>query len=269
MGVEELPADEVEPEEFVRAWVEAFAAGALSGDTTEMRALSSGECFTCNSFASSIEDVYAAGGRIEADGAYAVLTSTEERESENSTTAEVVANIHLGPGQSWESAGADPVDFESDNEWSFFLIMEEGSWRVRDIGVDHLPADEVQPEELVRAFVDAYGAAISSGDTSRLQELSLESCEVCADVIEELDDIWGAGGKTEFGQVPLVVQGQVATSPDDADDTVVTFEARRSAGTTTMASGADPISVPAVTETWILQLVVTDNRWRIKDWLVE
>ncbi|MDT0200407.1 DUF6318 family protein [Nocardioides sp. AE5] len=137
VGVEELPASEVEPEEFVRAWVEAYNAATLNGDTTRMRAMSAEGCVTCASLAESYFEIYDAGGSITVNAGEPVEVS--ELHLEPGTTeleAQVSAGLHFNSGKTVESAGAEPVAFqESDLAWDFYLAVVDGHWRITDIGI--------------------------------------------------------------------------------------------------------------------------------------
>lgn len=69
---------------FVEHWIDVFNASMSSGNTEELRAISSGDCDSCNNFARLTDSIYAAGGSVRG-GAWTV-TSTSEPQASDGTT---------------------------------------------------------------------------------------------------------------------------------------------------------------------------------------
>lgn len=121
-----------DPEETVRAWVEAQNQSMTNGDTTEVRSLSSADCKSCDGLINPIERVFAAGGHFETAGWKVNRLKETESTSRRST---VKAAITISGGQTYESANADPVVYESERAIvEFKLAAVEGEWRVSFIG---------------------------------------------------------------------------------------------------------------------------------------
>ncbi|MDT0203271.1 DUF6318 family protein [Nocardioides sp. AE5] len=134
-GAEDLPASEVEPAEFVRAWVDAYNAATLDGDTTRMRAMSAEECMTCDGFATQLEEIYGAGGSVDPVGPAHVIDSVDP-ESSDSTSARFTLKLTVSSGTTYETADGDPIEFSAEQqEWIVDLYVVGGSWRVAGIGV--------------------------------------------------------------------------------------------------------------------------------------
>ncbi|MDT0201089.1 DUF6318 family protein [Nocardioides sp. AE5] len=140
VGVEELPASEVEPEEFVRAWFEAYNELVLTGDGSRLRALSVETCGTCESIVEAYAQVYADGGEISiADGAPPVeVISLETEESEESSERVEVRVVNkANRGSIRQDAAGDSEEFPAETDtWGFFLTTTDGFWRVLEIGIE-------------------------------------------------------------------------------------------------------------------------------------
>ncbi|MDT0203272.1 DUF6318 family protein [Nocardioides sp. AE5] len=134
--VEDLPADEVEPEEFVRAWVDAYNHAALTGDASRIRALSLDACVTCTGFAEAYEGAYSAGGGVTIDdGALPAEVSALSNATEAGGFTRVEASLKFNAGKSSEG-DAEPTAYPaSEDDWVFYLVLVDGQWRVSDVGV--------------------------------------------------------------------------------------------------------------------------------------
>jgi hypothetical protein len=133
---EDLPAAQVDPEEFVLAWVDALNSATLTGDTARVRSMSTAGCFTCDSFAKAIEDLKAKGGRVVTEGPPAeVRSSSTSSDSTNASTL-VTTTVAINPGTNQPDAESSPVKFPAASEnWDFYLKVVDGLWRVTDIGI--------------------------------------------------------------------------------------------------------------------------------------
>ncbi|MDT0203273.1 DUF6318 family protein [Nocardioides sp. AE5] len=136
VGIEDLPADEVAPEEFVRAWVEAYDEATFTGDTTRMRSMSAEDCFTCGSIAQGIDDVERNGGSIDVGRQYTDVTVVSVQSgSADFERAMVTVDLVFPAGVTREREGSEPIQFEVTRDtWDFILERVDGHWIVAEIG---------------------------------------------------------------------------------------------------------------------------------------
>jgi len=59
---------------FAKHWVDVFNEAQQSGETTDLRSISTDACGSCNGFATQLEDLYGDGGHLESAG-WTVLQS--------------------------------------------------------------------------------------------------------------------------------------------------------------------------------------------------
>ncbi|MDT0203274.1 DUF6318 family protein [Nocardioides sp. AE5] len=135
LGVEELPASEVEPEEFVRAWVDAYGQASVTGDTSRVRSMSAKECLTCASMLDAVEELYEGVGMITVAGPPAEVVSVESVESMPSGETRVTITVRFNAGENQSDAGSESEEFStSSHTWDVFL-EENGAWRLSEIGI--------------------------------------------------------------------------------------------------------------------------------------
>ncbi|MFC7492815.1 MULTISPECIES: DUF6318 family protein [unclassified Nocardioides] len=106
------------PEDVVRAWVEARNAALSTGDTSDLRALTANGCQGCSPFIESIENVYEEGGHLETAGWTVVAAKVRT----NSRQIRVDAGVKIAGGRSYASAGAEPIRFSADNVMMTFAV---------------------------------------------------------------------------------------------------------------------------------------------------
>ncbi|MDT0201092.1 DUF6318 family protein [Nocardioides sp. AE5] len=136
LGVEELPASEVEPEEFVRAWVDAYSELVLTGDGTRLRAISADSCSGCDEVTGAYEAIYQAGGSIKTDGEPNTVTAVVADEA-TENGVRLVVDFTSAPGRATKSAGSDEVEFDATaSSWVLDLDSSAGNWRVLRLAVE-------------------------------------------------------------------------------------------------------------------------------------
>ncbi len=120
------------PEETVRAWVAARNVTVQNGDSTEVYALSTADCTTCQDSIEPVVEVYRAGGRFETVGWKVVKSRVVES---SGRAAEVSAALLYESGRTIPSKGAEPVLYEEDRRIAVFRLgRREGSWLVTFVG---------------------------------------------------------------------------------------------------------------------------------------
>jgi len=117
------------PEDAVLSWVNARNAALASGDTTELRSLTDLSCKSCLSLITSIEDVYAAGGRYETKGWD--VKSAKSRSTDRGRETVDAAVVFAG-GNTVNSAGAEPVHYGPENHIMVFKLHKDGAAFVVD-----------------------------------------------------------------------------------------------------------------------------------------
>ncbi|MDT0203269.1 DUF6318 family protein [Nocardioides sp. AE5] len=137
VGVEELPASEVEPEEFVRAWVGAYDEATFTGDATRMRSMSSPECLTCESLATAMEEIVANGGSVDVGDTPTRVDVTEQLNPEKSSGAtEVTVELGFPAGVTRETRDSEPIEFGASTEtWVFYVAVIEERWIVTEVAL--------------------------------------------------------------------------------------------------------------------------------------
>jgi hypothetical protein len=123
------PARAGDPAGAVRAWVEARNAALVSGDTTELRALSDPSCESCTHVVRSIEDVYAAGGRIRTSGWSVKSATVLDGGTARST---VTADVVFAARRVVRAAGERPKAFGPQRHTMVFKLHRAGGSLVVD-----------------------------------------------------------------------------------------------------------------------------------------
>lgn len=126
------PVETLNPEETVRAWVEARNRALATGDLSDVRSLSSSACRSCQGLLGPIEKVYADGGRFETDGWEVVASRVK---SQTSTAATVPTGLSFAGGTTVPEAGADPVVYSSEKHVVVFKLTKHAEhWQVSFVG---------------------------------------------------------------------------------------------------------------------------------------
>lgn len=121
-----------DPEDTVRAWVEAQNDAMRNGDTRDVRSLSTGDCKSCDGLIRPVEQVFAAGGRFETAG-WTVDHLKETMSIDGRST--VKAAVTISAGKTYQTADADPVAYEAQGSiLEFRLARVDGQWRVSFVG---------------------------------------------------------------------------------------------------------------------------------------
>lgn len=107
------------PEETVRAWVAARNQALRDGETSGVRALTDPSCSSCVDLITSIEEVYAAGGRFETKG-WTVKAAATKRP--NGSRPQIDVAMVIAGGQTVNEAGAEPVVYEQDKRIVVFKV---------------------------------------------------------------------------------------------------------------------------------------------------
>jgi hypothetical protein len=118
----------LDPEETVRAWVDAWSASLRSGDTSEVRAYLADPCDGCDGLIEPSETIHESGG-VFAGGEWRVDKLNLEDQTAGSVTVNVAVTI--AAGSTANSAGAQPSEYpESRHIVKFGLRNESGNWRI-------------------------------------------------------------------------------------------------------------------------------------------
>ncbi|GAW49833.1 MULTISPECIES: DUF6318 family protein [unclassified Nocardioides] len=117
------PAVELDPEETVKAWVEAQNIALRTGETSGLKALSSSSCRGCDDFIRPIESVYRDGGHFSTDGWTVVAARTR---AHSSAPVVVDVAVSIAGGETVVRSGADPVVYETDKKIMVFKVDDDG-----------------------------------------------------------------------------------------------------------------------------------------------
>jgi len=121
-----------DPVSVVRHWVDAQNLAMSSGDSSEVRALGTSDCGSCNGLIDPIDKVIDAGGRFETTG-WSVDRAKMVADGQSEST--VKAAVTIAAGRTYNSAGAEPVEYDVDRSiLEFKLKQVDGQWLVAFVG---------------------------------------------------------------------------------------------------------------------------------------
>lgn len=126
------------------------------------------------------------------------------------------------------------------------------------------PATEIPASSVARAWADAYGEAMTTGDTRRMRSISGPSCAQCHDFADDLDGLYAAGGGVEMRSTPYKVLEVEFVRAAGPTAVILEMRIRVSAGTRHPGGGAEPIDFDAATERWTMIMAVRNDHWRVK-----
>jgi hypothetical protein len=120
------------PEETVRAWVEARDVLMLTGEASGVEGLSARSCTTCADQINPLKAVHRAGGSFETRGWRVVRSQVD---STSATRAQVTAGLAMAGGTTYPRADAEPVNYSPEKRIAVFkLTRAGGTWTVQMIG---------------------------------------------------------------------------------------------------------------------------------------
>lgn len=134
----ELPAAATRPglrgaKAFARHWVRVLNRATTSGETDALRALAASGCTGCDRMATAIEELYAAGGKIQGDGWK--VTDVLAEPGLPDERAELVIVIRRRPEAVYPSEDAEPELFGGGRErYLLHLRHRDDAWTVTDVG---------------------------------------------------------------------------------------------------------------------------------------
>ncbi len=119
-------------EQFLGFWTDTLNEATTSGETEDLKALATEECQACSDFAGQLDDIYAAGGRVESEG-WTVNRVVPEAGATDDEVGMLVT-FAVSPQKVFESEDAEAQEFEGGNQgFRFHLVREDGSWQVQDL----------------------------------------------------------------------------------------------------------------------------------------
>lgn len=107
------------PEETVRAWVDAQNVALRTGDTADLRSLSSGHCRGCDDFIKPIEQVYRNGGHYETAG---WVVEAAKAHGDTDVPVEVDVGVTIAGGKTVLKAGERPISYETEKRILLFKV---------------------------------------------------------------------------------------------------------------------------------------------------
>lgn len=118
-------------------------------------------------------------------------------------------------------------------------------------------------EKFAGYWVDQINKATSTGDTKGLRSLGLDGCEVCSDFPQQIEDIYGAGGRVESADwtIKSVVPEHGATDQQVGMLIIVTVPSN----TVYAKEGAAPKKFPGGDQRFRMIVVRQAEHWMIKD----
>lgn len=119
-------------QQFATYWVETLNEATTSGETAQLRSLAAPECETCDDFAEQLEEIYSAGGRVEAEG-WEIASMTPEAGSSEDTTG-LLLQIDVPAQQVYASKDAEVQEFEGGKQGlRMQLVWDDEQWFVANL----------------------------------------------------------------------------------------------------------------------------------------
>lgn len=116
---------------FVEHWIEVFDESKEDGDTSELSALSSTSCVTCQNFIEMTNEIYDNGGSVTSKG-WTIESISEPVRSDDSTL--VAVNVLQSPQQIQRTSDSKVEKFEGGKiDFAFTLRWKEGAWTVEAV----------------------------------------------------------------------------------------------------------------------------------------
>jgi hypothetical protein len=122
------PPEPLDPEETVRAWVEARNVTVHTGNAKAVYGLSTDGCTTCSNSVEPIRQVYKDGGRLETFG---WRVQSVERKPDFDSSGNVAAALVFTAGRTFPTANADPVVYDEEKHILLFRLKQDGQqWKI-------------------------------------------------------------------------------------------------------------------------------------------
>ena len=119
-------------EQFVGFWTDTLNQATTSGDTEQLKSLATDACKACGDFASQLDQIYAAGGRVESGGWEINKVVPEAGATEDEVG--LLVTFTVPPQRVYQSEDAKAQKFEGGNQgFRFHLVREQGEWQVQDL----------------------------------------------------------------------------------------------------------------------------------------
>ena len=119
-------------QQFATYWVETLNEATTSGETAQLRSLAAPECQTCDDFAEQLEEIYGAGGRVEAEG-WEIASMTPEAGSSEDTTG-LLLQVDVPAQQVYASEDAKVQEFEGGKQGlRMQLVWDDDQWFVANL----------------------------------------------------------------------------------------------------------------------------------------
>jgi len=121
------------PEQTIRAWVDAWNSALSTGDTSGVRAFDATPCRGCNELVGPVEQISAAGGAFQG-GTWRVDGLKVVRDT--GSQAKVNLGVDVAAGATTPSAGASSTPYPATKHLlTFTLTSEARAWHVSVIEV--------------------------------------------------------------------------------------------------------------------------------------
>ncbi|WP_157544654.1 DUF6318 family protein [Nocardioides halotolerans] len=122
------------------------------------------------------------------------------------------------------------------------------------------PEPVLDPEETVGAWVSARNAALQSGDTSAVEDLSSAACETCEDSIDPIREVFDQGGHFETAGWKVLASEIASQTPAKAE---VSAGIEYAAGKTFPNSDSPPVIYDSEKHIVQFRLALVDGAWRV------
>ena len=122
-------ADEDSAKVYAGFWVESLNYATTSGDTTELKKLGTNECESCVAFASTLDQIYGAGGRVQSKGW--TLQNAVPIAGQPETEPALRMDVLVQPQKVTEKAGAKTKSYDGGIQtMTMFLVRRGDGWLV-------------------------------------------------------------------------------------------------------------------------------------------
>ena len=110
-------------------WVESLNYATTSGDTTELKKLGTNKCEACVAFASTLDQIYGAGGRVQSKGW--TLQNAVPIAGQPETEPALRMDVLVHPQKVTEKAGAKTKAYDGGPQaMTMFLVRRGDGWLI-------------------------------------------------------------------------------------------------------------------------------------------
>ncbi len=118
-------------------------------------------------------------------------------------------------------------------------------------------------QAFARHYLKVVNRAFATGEVGELKSFSASGCKTCANWLDNIERVYGAGGSIEGGQ--LEVLGSDAADPEDAEVVNVDVDSKVSKQIDMDSTGKVLQEYPQESGRLVLSLRWADDGWQVRE----